>query len=110
MAKTLTQIQTQIAKLQREADALKAKEVGQVVARIQAAIAHYGLTADVLFGPKAAKKPRASPKAVAKKAPAAAKYQDDTGRTWSGHGKRPNWFKDAITGGKTAEDLLIKKG
>ena len=25
-----------------------------------------------------------------------------------GHGKRPNWFKDLLAAGKTAEDLLVK--
>lgn len=124
MAKTLTQIQAQISKLQAQADAIKAKEVAQVVARIQEAIAHYGITTDMLFGPKAvvvktaARKgtvktadkgsAKAAAKSAVKKAPAPAKYQDGAGRTWSGHGKRPNWYKDAIASGKTVDDLLIK--
>jgi len=116
MAQTLIQIQSQISKLQAQADVLKAKEAAQVVARIQEAIAHYGLTTDMLFGAKVAAtqrvvrqgKAKTSAKASAKKAPASGKYHDGAGRTWSGHGKRPNWFKDAITGGKKAEDLLIK--
>ena len=45
MAKTYSQMQEQIAKLQREADALRKKEVGGVVARIKEAIKHYELTA-----------------------------------------------------------------
>ena len=55
--------------------------------------------------PKAAAKPR---KAAAKKG-GVAKYTDGAGRTWSGVGKRPNWFKDAIAAGKQAEDLLIAR-
>ena len=116
MAKTLTQIQDQISKLQAQADAIKAKERAQVVARIQEAITHYGITTDMLFGPKAvvvktaARKGtvKAAAKSAVKKAPAPAKYQDGAGQTWSGHGKRPNWYKDAIASGKTADDLLIK--
>jgi DNA-binding protein H-NS len=34
-----------------------------------------------------------------------AKYRDDAGNTWTGHGRRPQWFKDAIAGGKKLEDL-----
>ncbi len=34
------------------------------------------------------------------------KFKDDAGNTWTGHGKRPNWFKDALAGGKSPEDLL----
>ncbi|HOB93750.1 MAG TPA: H-NS histone family protein [Aquabacterium sp.] len=121
MAKTYAQIQAQIRKLQQDAEALKAKEVAGVVARIQAAIAHYGLTPADLFGKtagpvrrqpaartaaKADKAPKA-PKAA--RAPSPAKYQDDAGHQWSGVGKRPNWFKAALADGKTAEDLLVNK-
>ncbi|CAN5128583.1 hypothetical protein BH11PSE10_BH11PSE10_10250 [soil metagenome] len=95
---------------------MKAKEVSQVVAKIQVAIEHYNLTADMLFGAKVAAKKRvaradakAVKKPVAKKIAAAAKYQDGAGHTWSGHGKRPNWFKDAIAGGMSADDLLIQR-
>jgi len=120
MAKTLAQIQSQINKLQREAEALRAKEIAGVVGRIREAIDHYGLTAADLFGPRAgartakraaragAAAPQAKPAKPAAKPPAPAKYQDEQGRSWSGHGKRPNWFKDALASGKTAADLLVK--
>ena len=48
MAKTLTQINRQIEKLQRQADALKQQEVTGVITRIKTAIDHYGLTASDL--------------------------------------------------------------
>lgn len=48
MAKTMEQLQDQIAKLQQQAAALKSKEVPGVVARIKIAIEHYGLTAQDL--------------------------------------------------------------
>ncbi|MEK8051395.1 H-NS histone family protein [Ideonella sp. DXS22W] len=113
MARTLAQIQSQIDKLQKEAQALRAKEISGVVARIKEAIAHYGLTPQELFGETASKKPRgkvakASGKAVAKKPATPPKYRDDAGNTWTGHGKRPNWFKAALAAGKTAADLEIK--
>ena len=116
MAKTYAQIQAQIRKLQQEADALKAKEVAGVVARIQEAITHYGLTAQDLFGPTgktagpSASAQRAKPRQPAKagKPAAPAKYQDDAGHQWSGVGKRPNWFKAALASGKLADDLLVR--
>lgn len=120
MVKTYSQIQTQIRKLQQEADALKAKEVAGVVARIQEAITHYGLTAQDLFGPtgtaarpqaatKRGKPAKAAQAAKATKPSASAKYQDEAGHQWSGIGKRPNWFKAALAAGKTAADLLVQK-
>jgi DNA-binding protein H-NS len=125
MAKSLAQVNAQIAKLQREADALKAKEVAGVVAGIKEAIASYGLTSADLFDdavapvksatrqkraatarPAAQSAPgKKAPKAPAKKPASQIKYRDDAGHTWTGHGKRPNWFKAAIEAGKTPEDL-----
>lgn len=108
MAKTLAQLQKQIAALEQKAEALKRKEAQGVIARIKEAIAHYGLTAaDLgLAGAKRGPKPGAK-RAAAKKKPAAkAKYRDDQGRSWTGHGRRPQWFVDALAAGKTLEDLL----
>lgn len=37
------------------------------------------------------------------------KYRNpaDTTQTWSGRGKRPNWFRAALSAGKKEKDLLI---
>lgn len=100
---------------------LRAAEVVGVVERIKVAIAHYGLTAEQLglTSSKQAKAGRgaavqAEQAAIARKrrtksanVPGIAKYGDDTGKTWTGNGKRPKWFLDAIASGKTPEDLLI---
>lgn len=113
MPKTLAQIQKQIARLEEQARAIKEREVSDVVGRIKEAIEFYGLTpADLGFGPGGAK--RGPRKARGKKAPAgkraarkavAAKYKDDQGHSWSGRGRRPKWFVDAIAAGKTPEQL-----
>lgn len=119
MAAKLQTLLNQISKLQSQADKLRSKEKADVVGRIQEAISHYEITPDELFGATKVKRVRAVAKPVAaKKSRKAAtptktggvpKYTDGAGRTWSGVGKRPNWFKDAIEAGKTAEDLLIAK-
>lgn len=117
MAKSLQTLLKQIAQLQKQADALRSREKTDVIDRIKEAIAHYGITADELFGtaPARAARKRAAAsngkarKPAAKKAGGTAKYTDGTGRTWSGVGKRPNWFKDAIAAGKQPEDLLISR-
>ena len=119
MAKSLKQVLSQIEKLKKEADSLRAKEISGVVARIREAIDHYGLTAEELFGAgaakpagrgraaKAAKASAGTRKAKAPRGAGAPKYHDGAGHTWTGVGKRPNWFKDALAAGKTAEELLI---
>jgi DNA-binding protein H-NS len=115
MAKTLAALQQQIQKLQDQADAIKKKEAVGVIAKIKVAIEAYGLKPEDLFGSAAEKAKRPykareiAPKKVAaqKKSPAPPKYTDGTS-FWSGHGKRPQWFKDAVESGKTIEDLAVK--
>jgi DNA-binding protein H-NS len=111
MAKqTLAEIKEHIAQLQKQAEELKTQEVTAVVARIREAIAVYGLTERELFGRlgAGAKKTGRAP-AGGKRKPGVVRYRDDAGNGWTGHGKRPNWFKDAIASGKTPEDLLVRR-
>lgn len=116
MAKTFISIQRQIEKLQKEAALIKEKEVGGVIERIRIAIDFYKLTPADLFESKSNAKAKGKPKSpagtatkvVAKNTERVIKYKDEAGNSWTGHGKRPNWFKAALEGGKTAEDLLVK--
>ena len=118
---TLAALNAQIAALQAQADALRKKEVAEVVAKIKDAIAHYGLTAADLglatVARKNAKLPAAGGgkpasqrrnKAGPKPSARAVKFKDDQGNTWGGMGKRPAWFKAALASGKTPEELLAK--
>jgi DNA-binding protein H-NS len=120
MARTLAQINAEIEKLKKQADEIKSREVGEVVSRIKEAIKHYGLTPRDLFGkaagaaaPAAGKgrgKKTAAGKATPRKAKAAGviRFRDEAGNSWTGRGKRPNWFKAAIAAGKKPEDLAVK--
>lgn len=117
---TLTEINRKIAKLQKQADALKRREKKGVVERIKVAIEHYGITAAEL-GIDGARRRGRPPAATSAEAPAtrarkgrgarrtvAVRYRDAVGNTWSGRGKRPNWFKAELAAGRTPEDLLVK--
>jgi DNA-binding protein H-NS len=111
LARTLVQIKKQIQQLEKEADRAHANEVAGVIRKIKTAIDFYGLTAEDLFGSgkikSAAKGKTPAPKKV-KKSPSPAKYQDKaTGKTWTGHGKRPAWFVSAIESGMKAEDMAV---
>jgi len=48
-------------------------------------------------------------KVGATKSTGTAKYMnpDNPAQTWTGKGRQPGWFKDAISGGKSPEDLEI---
>lgn len=115
---TLASLNAQIAALQRQAEALRAKEVAEVVARIREAIDHYGLTAADLglrnASSKSSKTARSVPakkartKSGGKKAPRSIKFAEGQGNVWSGIGKRPNWFKAALASGTKPEELLAR--
>ena len=117
-APTLASLNAQITALQRQAEALRAKEVAEVIARIREAVDHYGLTAADLGLRKASSKPaqaarsapakKARAKSGSKKSPRSIKFADGQGNVWSGIGKRPNWFKDALASGKKPEELLAR--
>lgn len=115
MTESLSQLNKQIAALRAQAESLKKKEVGGVIARIKEAIEHYGLTAADLGltakAPKAAKankaaKPGRKPGRKKAAKTGVIKYRDDNGNSWTGHGRRPQWFVAALAAGKKAEDLL----
>ncbi|MBA4351241.1 MAG: transcriptional regulator, partial [Rhodobacter sp.] len=44
-----------------------------------------------------------------KRAPATAKYANpaDASDTWSGRGRKPRWFAEALAKGKKPEDLAV---
>lgn len=113
--KTYQSIQSEIQKLQKEAESLRAQETAEVVAKIKSAIAVYGITAKDLGLSGPAAKLKRAPKAAAKRGTKAkskgsrpVKYRDADGNEWVGFGKRPAWFVAALAAGKTPADLLVK--
>ena len=71
----------------------------EALAAAEAAAREAGFSLNDLFGSRS--KPA--------KAPSIAKYQHPENPTvvWTGKGRQPAWFKEAIAAGKSADDLLI---
>lgn len=104
VAKSLSQIQSQIQKLQKEVDAVRSA----AIARIRKEMAQHGLTAEDLFGEARSTfigNGRATKgKAKADRPP---KYADGSGNTWGGMGKRPAWIREALEAGRSLEEFLV---
>lgn len=108
--KTYMAVKSEIAKLEKQAEALRKSELKDVVTRIRAAIAEYGLTAaDLGLGGKVGAR-KAGPRKTAGKRRAkqgsvgVAKYRDPaTQQTWTGRGRPPAWIVSA----KNRDDYLI---
>jgi len=108
MAKNYEQLVKQIDVLKREAEAVKKKEVAEVIGKIKVAIEFYGLTPEELFG-KSVVATRASASPKAKSAgDGAARFSDGAGNTWVGRGPRPQWLRDAIASGKSLKDFAVE--
>lgn len=107
MAQSYDQIQKRIAELQKQADAVLAREVAGVVERIKAAISHYGLTPEQLFGKPASPLAKTSTKKSAAKKQGRLTYANGQGQEWSGWGKRPNWLREALAAGRRLEDFQV---
>ena len=106
--KTYSAIKAEIAKLEKQAEALRKAELTGVIDKIKEAIATYALTqADLGFGVGAAKAVRAPVAKSARKTSTTigvAKYRDPkSGKTWTGRGKPPAW----IVGVKSRDAYLI---
>lgn len=112
MAKSLTQIQRQIEKLQKQVHAVRLA----AIVRIRKEMAQHDLTADDLFGPassistgsgratKGKAKAKVKVKTTGDRPP---KYADGSGNTWGGMGKRPTWIRAALEAGRSLEEFLV---
>jgi DNA-binding protein H-NS len=95
-------LQALIADAQSQMHAARANQIQEVRRKIDALLHNNGLNlADIypIRGSKAGKKPAVAPK-----------YQNPSNhaQTWSGRGKRPFWFVEALKRrGVTADNLLI---
>lgn len=101
MTQTYAQIKSAIARLEKEAAALREAETARTIAQIKESIATFGLTVEQLFGrgAKALKsavgKTLGSGKATRRGAGIPKYRHPKTGKTWTGFGKAPGWIATA---------------
>lgn len=115
---TYQELKSKAGEILKQAEKIRRKEVRTVIAEIRAMMSAYDLTVDDLQpktrlkrATKATAKAGAvkarKPKAGAKRAAVKPKYRNpETGVTWTGRGKPPNWIKDA----KNRDAFLIEQG
>jgi DNA-binding protein H-NS len=96
------QLNELIAKAQTRQNELRKEKVSDLREKINELIRAEGFTFDDVFGGRAPKSKRSG-------ASVATKYRDPENAelTWSGRGKRPRWFNEALKAGKKESDLLV---
>ena len=113
----LIDIQTQIEKLQRQANDIKAKEFDRTVRDIVAQMQAFGITVKDLQSattrggkPRAKGASRRQVKSAGRKAQASVppKYRGPAGETWSGRGLMPRWLAALVAPGEPKEAFLIE--
>jgi len=98
------ELQALIKSAEAQMSSARKNHVQEVRAKMDALLKNAGLTLDEVY-PRRGSKGSASTKSAV-----APKYRnpENTAQTWSGRGKRPLWFVDALKKkGVTAESLLI---
>jgi DNA-binding protein H-NS len=116
----LLDIQSQIQKLQKQANEIKSREFDKTVQDILVQMEAFGITVKDLQNAKPAKaakgrrgRPAADKAAPAKKRsaksanPVAAKYRGPNGETWSGRGLTPRWLATLVTEGRNKEEFAL---
>lgn len=93
----LKDLQREVA---RAIDSYEERRRKEALAALEARARDFGFSVGELTGTKARRTRSAG----------AAKYSnpDNLNDTWSGKGRKPRWFLDAIAAGRTPEDLLLK--
>lgn len=115
----LIDIQSQIEKLQKQANDIRSREFDKTVQEIVAKMQAFGISLKDLQSAAsnrgAAAKARAGarlPQKKVKKTGAAgtvaAKFRGPNGETWSGRGLTPKWMAALIAEGKTKEEFAIQ--
>lgn len=84
---------------------LEAREKREARKAAEKAAAKFGFSLAELSGTVAAK--TTAPRKTAKAGSPKFRNPENTSQTWTGKGRQPVWYKDAIAAGKTPEDLAI---
>lgn len=93
-----------IAKAEQQQKKLHRDRIADVRKKLVAMAKAEGYTIEELFG--GGRAPAARTRGGGKVAP---KYRNpaDAAQTWTGRGKRPRWFNEALAQGRKESDLLI---
>jgi DNA-binding protein H-NS len=114
-------IQSQIEKLQKQANDIKSKEFAATVHEIQAKMQAFGITLKDLQSTSGSKGGRGkakpslakalnaakTPKVRKASAPVAAKYCGPSGESWSGRGLMPKWLSALVAQGHSKESFSV---
>lgn len=104
---TYEELVKQANELKEKADELLREEKTQALKTIKELVERYHISPTELAGAYS-RKARKLERGPYERAATTPKYQGPDGKTWTGMGRAPGWFNDALASGKTKDDLLIR--
>jgi len=109
---TVSELKKLAKNVQKAIDTAEARRRKDARAAIEKVAKEYGVPINELVVDEKTKtpaKPKRKKKVGAKKATAKPKFANpsDPSQTWTGKGRRPNWYIEAIDAGKSEADLLV---
>ena len=108
-AMTLSELKKLQTRVEKAISTLEKRRKKQARAAMEKVAKDFGLTMNEVLG-NAQERPGSRRKAGRKpKAKSAPKFRnpENPDQTWSGRGRRPEWYKSAMAAGKTDKDLAI---
>ncbi len=104
---SLKELQKLAKDVAKAIDTVEARQRKEARAAMEKLAKEYGVSIEDILGAET-KKPARKKRAQKPKA-GSPKYQNpaDPSQTWTGKGRRPQWYLDAMKAGKTDDDLMI---
>lgn len=97
---SLSELKSLQKKVTKAIESFEDRQKNQALAALEAKAKEMGFSLSELTG---------APQTKGKRKPAAPKYRhpEDDSITWTGKGRQPAWFKQAVTSGVSPDDLLV---
>ena len=102
---TVKQLEKLRADVDKHLAEARARDKKTAIKALEKAAAEHGYSLDELTGsPTKARKPRKAAKNTGKP-----KYANpaDKSQTWTGKGRQPNWYREAVEAGKSPESMAV---
>ena len=97
---TLSELKSLHKHVTKAIDSYEVRQKQQALAELEAKAHELGFSLSELTGASGLKSKR-------KSAQPKYRHPDDASKTWTGKGRQPDWFKQAVMDGVSPDDLLI---
>ena len=103
LAKQRAEAEARLKEIDKAQSEYQGRRVKELRSEIDGMLAREGLSIEDIYAAKAGRRNGAG----RTKGPAKYRHPENPEKTWSGRGRQPAWYKEAVNSGKSREDLEI---